>query len=250
MISTTTGHYDCHGEYDSSTCAVTATGTRLINGVFFCNCNDECGGGLACDCNGVGNYAGCNYNSSTSTAGNTVTTTYDVDCGGGSHSVEWGSTSWTYTVEYTTEMLIDNTYAALPSYSGIFGGACEALRDLSDNEHDFQICRFRYKFTFPEPLDEDCIIHWVERTYDEDNNPIGDNALSETVSAGETESSVHEALEPEANGTVSVIQFPIGYCCFFGSCDTVTPEEDCVGAGGTFVGTCGEENPCDPNPCT
>jgi hypothetical protein len=67
--------------------------------------------------------------------------------------------------------------------------------------------------------------------------------MSETVSAGSTESSVHEVLEPSENGTISVLRKSA--CCVCENCSVET-EEDCSALGGTQTGACG----CTPNTCT
>jgi hypothetical protein len=64
--------------------------------------------------------------------------------------------------EYTTEMLISNTVAALPPYPGTFTGACSAYRNLSSDETSYSIQRFKYKFTFATAT-QPFTIYWVER---------------------------------------------------------------------------------------
>lgn len=152
----------------------------------------------------------------------------------------------TLSSEYTTASLIANTEAALPSYPGTFSGSCSASRDLSDDETTYSIQRFKYKFTWADPLPSDCKISWIERTYDSDGNPVSDTPMSETVLAGETESTVYEVMEPADNGTVGVV-FPIGACCTAGVCST-TDATTCTDGGGTFHSSC-KADPCSPNPC-
>ncbi len=137
----------------------------------------------------------------------------------------------------------DDAVANLPEYSGDYETYfCEASKFSSDGY--CAITRFRYKFTFESPLEEECTICWIVRTYDGDGNPTNDEHMCETIAAGETESSVHEALEPDTNGTKSVI-YPIGECCTDGVC-TVTDEASCAG---TYQGDSCANNPCSPNPC-
>jgi hypothetical protein len=105
--------------------------------------------------------------------------------------------------EYTTEMLIANTEAALPPYPGTFTGTCSAYRDLSSDETSYTIRRFRYKFTFPAGT-QPFVIHWVERFSPNGGGPPSDTQQSEEISIGATESSVHEVLEPNSNGTTTI----------------------------------------------
>ncbi len=174
--------------------------------------------------------------------------------------------------EYTTTELISNTEAALPGYTDCFncgydvtvtceyppGESCTCLasRDLADDESSYSIARFKYKFIWldgdgnPLPLEEDCTICWIERTYDSDGNPVSDNQMCETVLAGETESTVYEVMEPAENGTVGIV-YPTIICCTDGVCSQ-TDETTCTDGGGTSMGPCcddGEDACCSPNPC-
>jgi hypothetical protein len=102
LISGTTGDAMCHGEYDPDTCVLTATGSRNINGVHFCDCNEECGGSEPCSCDGTGSYAGCDYRQMVSVSGTTRTTTYDVCCPPGpcgTCPTECGTTTEVYSNE-------------------------------------------------------------------------------------------------------------------------------------------------------
>ncbi len=141
----------------------------------------------------------------------------------------------------------NDAIADLPAYSGDFEiYFCEAARNSTDGGCFIE--RFRYKFTFAEPLAEDCMIKWIERTFDADGNPVSVEEMSETVSAGETESSIHEATEPDSNGTKTVI-YPVGPCCIDGNC-MITDETTCTDGGGEYQGDSCAPNPCSPNPCT
>ncbi len=200
-------------------------GTELVG------CSDSCTSCLGIICHQTGLTA--------------TSATYNLDSGGVSGGS--GTASFTLSTEYTTAMLISNVEDALPDYPETWDGACTASRDLSDNEVDYSISRFRYKFTWDDPLEEDCTICWIERTFDSDGNPIDDEHICETIAAGETESSVHEALEPDENGTKSVI-YPIGACCTDGDC-TTTDETTCTDGGGEYQGDSCSDTPCDPDPC-
>ncbi len=85
------------------------------------------------------------------------------------------------------------------------GCECVAIRDLSDEENLYRIQRFKYKFTFPAPLQQSCTICWVERTVYDNGDPDTDTKHSELVPAGSTESMVHQAFEPSTNGNVRVV---------------------------------------------
>lgn len=111
--------------------------------------------------------------------------------------------------EYTTEELEDLSIAALPEYSGIYGCPedppkgpgqgclCSSARTLSEDETELLIRRFKFKFTFL-ASSIGFTIHWTE------TSPDGDFDDSESISAGATESSVHEIFEPDDNGTVTI----------------------------------------------
>jgi stringent starvation protein B len=105
--------------------------------------------------------------------------------------------------EYTTDLLIANTEAALPPYPGTFNGVCSAYRNLSSDERTYTIRRFKYKFTFSAAT-QPFVIHWVERFTPADNGPPTDTPQSEQIPIGATETSVHEVREPNSNGTVTI----------------------------------------------
>ncbi len=229
---TRTGFSPCSGSTVSGTClggiasppsdGASNIGTELVG------CGDTCTSCLGIVCHQTGLTA--------------TSATYNLDGGGipgGS-----GTASFTLSSEYTTALLISNTEDALPAYPETFDGACTASRDLSDDESDYSISRFRYKFVFDDPLEEECTICWIVRTYDSDGNPIGDEQMCETIAEGETESSVHEVLEPDENGTKSVI-YPVGACCTEGECST-TDSTTCTDGGGEYQGDC---TACASEPC-
>jgi hypothetical protein len=108
-----------------------------------------------------------------------------------------------YSNEYTTEMLISNTIAALPPYPGTFTEVCSAYRNLPPEETSYTVRRFRYKFTFAAAA-QPFVIHWVERFTPEGNGSPSDTSQSEQIPIGATESSLHEVLEPASNGTVTI----------------------------------------------
>ncbi len=151
----------------------------------------------------------------------------------------------TVTLSGETTNDCDNAIADLPAYSGDYETYfCDPASQRESSDSGCSITRSRYKFTFESPLEVECRICWIVRTYDEDFNPIGDEFMCETIAAGETESSVHEVLEPDANGTKSII-YPVGPCCVDGVC-TVTDEASCAGE---YQGDSCATTPCSPNPC-
>ncbi len=237
----TLGHGVCHGHYDSGTCVLTATGTYTINGVPFCLCNNSCGGSLPCSCSQIGVYPSCNYNEVVTVSGSTVTITYDVDCGGGPHSVEYGSSSWAYSDEVTP------ADPELPPYDDDFDDPCSAGRTDCGGS-TMTISRFRYKFTFDEPLTKDCKLCWIIRTTLTGEDPT-DEFICETVSAGSTESSVHEVLEPDSNGTRTVV-FPVGPCCASNGDCSITDQAKCESDGGEFQEGFCSETACEDVTCT
>jgi hypothetical protein len=175
----------------------------------------------------------------------------------GSFSVSSTSTVYTITFsigtmvatlssEYTTAMLISNTIGALPAYDNDFNDTCQASRNLLSDESSYSISRFRYKFKWATPLAVACRICWLVRT-SFTGGGTSNVQMCENVPAGATESTVHEALEPSSNGTVTVI-YPVGVCCTTGAC-SVTDTATCSAGGGTYRGNSCADNPCSPNPC-
>ncbi len=198
----------------------------------------------------------CNPDTCEATVGpNTCAECTEGEAGGGSISDE-----------FTTEALIAKTVANLPGYSGEFSpcGADDAI--ISKIELDGPVVGFgeadtciiqrsRFKWTWESPLEADCKICWIERTMDSDGNIVSDTRVCETVLAGETESSVHELLEPDpvectTTGctTFKIILYPLGGCCVSGVCTTVDLGT-CNAHGGTFHANPCADDPCSPSPC-
>lgn len=251
------GYFTCDttdpatGSYDSSSCELT-THSGTVHSLFYAAFCDDTGCPAAFLVSEddkpftIADAAPC--------AGCGQPDSVTLSCSGGATRTCTGGTSpnhWTavysYSSEYTTTALIANTEAALPSYPETWDGSCSASRDLSEDESTYSIRRFKYKFTWAEPLPTDCKISWIERTYDSDGNPVSDTPKSETVLAGSTESTVYEVMEPAANGTIGVV-FPVGACCTAGVCST-TDTTTCTGGGGTYHGNSCKADPCSPNPC-
>lgn len=148
--------------------------------------------------------------------------------------------------EYTTAELIANTVAALPPYDDDFDDDCLAVHILAEDEKSYEISRFRYKFTWDTPLENDCTINWIERTLDENLHKVSDNEMSESVAAGSTESSVYEVIEPSQNFYRIVIAYPTGACCVGTNC-SITDSVDCFTQGGDYRGDCLN---CGPDTCS
>ena len=91
--------------------------------------------------------------------------------------------------------------SALPPV--LFTGACSAYRDLSSDETSYSIQRFTYKFTLAAAM-QPFVIHWVERFTPADGVPPSDTQQLEEISIGATESNLHQVLEPNSNGTITV----------------------------------------------
>jgi hypothetical protein len=119
--------------------------------------------------------------------------------------------------EYTTDMLKENTIAALPGYPAFpcdpetlepgQGCNCEASATLSEDESSYSLQRFRYKWTFSAPS-TGCTLRWHEVEYDELDNLVASVARSYVVTPGTTETPVYEVLEPETSAHYIVIEQP------------------------------------------
>jgi hypothetical protein len=105
--------------------------------------------------------------------------------------------------EYTTDLLHDKAVDALPPYDDDFNDSCSASRDLSDDESSLTIQRFRYKFTFT-AAPADCLLCWVER-FTPDEGDVVDTLVCESVSTGQTETTVREVLEPDTDGEITIV---------------------------------------------
>ncbi len=154
------------------------------------------------------------------------------------HTFSGGSQTATKTVTLSDELTndCDNAIASLPPYPGTYSGSCDPASSRNSTDSGCSITRSKYKWTFESPLEQDCTINWIERTYDSDGNPISDEAFSEDLTAGSTESSVHEVLDPSENGHISVL--PITACCVGADCSLQTAE-DCASMGGESTAGCG-----------
>jgi hypothetical protein len=226
--------------YNPSDCSLSYSGGGggCGLGTFTCDCG--IGGTGAC----IPPLLGCGESAACCTPSISPTNaTFTSDCGvpSGARTVTTAALS----SEYTTAALIANTIAALPSYDGVFDDDYEASKDLSHDESSYSISRFRYKFTWSDPLVIDCPVSWIERTYDDAGHKVSDNPMSETVSAGSTESSVYEVMEPGANGSIEVV-YPLGACCVGASC-SITDAGDCSDMVGIWHGACSK---CTPDPCS
>ncbi len=144
--------------------------------------------------------------------------------------------------------LIAETEAALPAYDGDYNDPCIASRNLAADFSSYSISRLKYKFTWDEPLTKDCKVCWIIRTTLSGGDPT-DEFICETVSAGSTESSVHEVLEPSSNGTISVV-YPVGACCASNGDCSVTDQTTCENNGGEFQGVSCNADACDEVTCT
>ncbi len=90
---------------------------------------------------------------------------------------------------------------SLPPYDGDFDDPCGASRDSTDTSCTIQ--RFRYKFTFPSATAA-CTLRWIER-FTPDVGSIVDTPRSFAVTAGMTETSVYEVIEPATDGAITII---------------------------------------------
>ncbi len=185
----------------------------------------------------------------TAIVGDTIVTTCD-QTSGGCHEV--GHTTYAFSSENTVE-------PTLPDYSDCFGCSfesctypegedCICVASQSYDDTNWGICRFKYKFVFDAPLEAECKICWIVRTTLAGGDPT-DELICETIAAGETESSVHECLEPDTNGTRTVV-YPIGQCCASNGDCSVTDETDCVSGGGEYQGDSCSDDPCADVTCT
>ncbi len=154
-----------------------------------------------------------------------------------------------WTADLSDEVTADicgDAIADLPAYPETWAGPCTAQHSFSGNS--CTIKRFKYKFTWGTPLVATCKVCWIIRTTLSGEDPT-DEFICETVSAGSTESSVHEVLEPSSNGTREV-KFPVGPCCASNGDCSITDQAKCESEGGEFQEGFCSETACDDVTCT
>lgn len=107
--------------------------------------------------------------------------------------------------EYTTAMLIANTFADLPAFSGVFGFSfCLASRDLSDDESNFGIGAFMYKFSFLDFPHVAFTIEWDEIFTPEDGSAPVLSHMSEFIDIDQVESMAHLVDVPGIDGITTL----------------------------------------------
>ncbi len=137
-----------------------------------------------------------------------ATSSTHAQCGGSLPSFETFR-SIDLSDEYTTDQLILNTIAALPSYPGTFTDSCLASRDLSTNEKTYTISRFKPKFTIGAALGTGLTICYNEHLVP-DSGSNTNIPRTVTITAGQTNVVGTEITEPDDDGQITVTNIR---CC-------------------------------------